>query len=148
MEETGFKWVNPRVVGVIATVAVVGLVGIAVLAGLKPRVGANAPQDATHAATKAIEERPSARPERPAADAPLCATCGSVESVRTFEVTGARPAGEGASDPEQASGRRIVYRVTIRMDDGSYRTISLPVAPGYGVGEKVRIIDGSVVPRG
>lgn len=147
MEETGFKWINPRVLGVIATVVVVGLLGIAVLAGLKSRPGASAPQDATRADTKTIEERPLARPERPAADAPLCATCGSVESVRTFEVTGARPA-EGARNSEQPSGPRIVYRVTIRMDDGSYRTISLPVAPGYGVGEKVRIIDGSVVPRG
>ena len=49
---------------------------------------------------------------------------------------------------ESGAGRRIVYRVTIRMDDGSYRAISQPVAPGYGAGEKVRIIDGQVVPRG
>jgi len=132
---------NPRVVGVAATVAVVGLIGIGVLAGLKPRAGASVPRGAAGVADKAVEERPAAQPGRPAAGAALCATCGTVETVRTFEVN-------GAASAESDSRRRIVYRVTIRMEDGSYRTISLPAAPGYGAGEKVRIIDGSVVPQG
>jgi hypothetical protein len=40
-----------------------------------------------------------------------------------------------------------VYRVTVRLDDGSYRTLSQPTPPSIPVGGKVRIVDGAVVAR-
>jgi outer membrane lipoprotein SlyB len=40
-----------------------------------------------------------------------------------------------------------VYRVTVRLDDGSYRTLSQAAPPSIVVGGKVRIVDGAVVPR-
>ena len=62
------------------------------------------------------------------AQSAACASCGVVESVHTVEAGG--------------------FRVRIRMDDGSRRTFSQPVAPGYEVGEKVRIIEGTDASRG
>ena len=57
-----------------------------------------------------------------------CTTCGTVESVQAVERDG--------------------FHVRIRMDDGSRRTVSQPTAPGYEVGEKVRIIEGANASRG
>lgn len=37
------------------------------------------------------------------------------------------------------------YRVTVRMDDGSVRTLSQPSAPAFAVGERVRVVNGGVV---
>jgi outer membrane lipoprotein SlyB len=37
------------------------------------------------------------------------------------------------------------YRVTVRMDDGSFRTVSQPSPPAVVVGERVRIVDGAVI---
>jgi outer membrane lipoprotein SlyB len=76
----------------------------------------------------------------------LCDTCGTVEAVRAHVVRSESSA-SGSSARGVVGRQQTVHRVTIRMDDGSYRTISQPVEPGYSVGEKVRIIDGSVVAR-
>jgi outer membrane lipoprotein SlyB len=40
--------------------------------------------------------------------------------------------------------RHTVYRVTVRMDDGSFRTVSQAHEPAVGIGSKVRIINGSL----
>lgn len=141
MDPIGSKHTNPLVLGVATAVIIVSLVAIGALAGILPLAKSTKTQESLEPAANPVgaavnTTRPTPGPERGAATE-LCATCGTVESVRAFEVKGEGP------------GRaRTVYRVTIRMDDGSYRTISHPVAPGYGTGEKVRIIDGSVVPRG
>lgn len=37
------------------------------------------------------------------------------------------------------------YRVTVRMDDGSFRTVSQPSVPAVVVGERVRVVDGAVI---
>jgi hypothetical protein len=31
------------------------------------------------------------------------------------------------------------------MDDGSFRTVSLPSAPAFTVGDKVRVVEGKLV---
>ncbi|MCG6874400.1 MAG: hypothetical protein LJE97_04850 [Betaproteobacteria bacterium] len=141
MDQTDSKPTNPVVLGVAAAVIIVSLVAIGALSGILPLAKSTKTQESLEPAANPVEAavkaaRPTSTPE-PAAATQLCATCGTVESVRAFEVRGA---GTG--------GAQTVYRVTVRMEDGSYRTISHPVAPGYGTGEKVRIIDGSVVPRG
>ena len=159
MEHTTGKPMNPLVIGVSVSVLVVSLVGIGAITGLIPLAKSQKPLDAKAPGEESVDAaveatRQASRPERAAATQ-LCATCGTVESVRPFEVKG-EAGGAGAAAGGAAAGPEIrkqvnsktVHRVTIRMDDGSYRTISQPVAPGYGVGEKVRIIDGSVVPHG
>jgi len=40
--------------------------------------------------------------------------------------------------------KHIVYRVTVKMNDGSFRTVSQAAAPGFAVGDKVRLVQGAL----
>ena len=73
-------------------------------------------------------------PESRFAGSSSCANCGTVEAIRTVVV---------ASGADGA--KRTVYRITVRMDDGSFRTLSQALPPSVAVGEAVRITDGAVV---
>ena len=77
----------------------------------------------------------SSRPEFAAAPA-TCARCGVVESVR-----------EAADETANEVNKFTLYRVTVRMDDGSARSLSLPSAAGYAVGDRVRVLSGSRLER-
>jgi len=77
----------------------------------------------------------SSRPEVAAAPA-TCAHCGVVESVRTA-------VDRLAKDVKTST----LYRVTVRMDDGSTRSLWLPSAPGYAVGDRVRVLSGPRLER-
>lgn len=46
---------------------------------------------------------------------------------------------------EKNINRHTVYRVTVRMDDGSFRTVSQSHAPAVPLGSKVRVANGSLV---
>ena len=46
---------------------------------------------------------------------------------------------------EKNINQRTVYRITVRMDDGSFRTVSQSHAPSVAVGGKVRVSNGSLV---
>lgn len=37
------------------------------------------------------------------------------------------------------------YEITIRMNDGSRRTMAQETEPGFAIGEKVKIVDGALV---
>ena len=103
-----------------------------------------------------------------------CALCGTVESIRIVEVrdeaggAGATAGGPGAgeqtvggggtavtllgaggaiagSEIEKNTKKRYAYRVTVRMDDGSFRTISLSSPPTLAVGDQVRVVEGKLV---
>ena len=71
-------------------------------------------------------EAPRAR-----AAAVACANCGAVVAIRSVQST---------STPN--------WRVTVRLDDGSYRTLSQPGEPSFAVGGRVRIVDGRPVALG
>lgn len=43
--------------------------------------------------------------------------------------------------------KHTVYRVTLRMDDGSLRTVSQREAPAYAVGDRVRLANGRITER-
>ncbi|MGB8433204.1 MAG: hypothetical protein WCE38_02945 [Burkholderiales bacterium] len=151
MEETEKKRLHPVVAGAAVAVLIVSLVGIGAMSGRAPLLGARALHEAPESTAKQFDAaRSAAPPPERAAGTQLCDTCGTVESVRAHVVRSDSSA-EGRRAGSAAGGvvgrQQTVHRVTIRMDDGSYRTISLPIEPGYGVGEKVRIIDGSVVAR-
>jgi hypothetical protein len=73
--------------------------------------------------------------------AAACATCGVVEAVRMLELRAEPPGG----DKQKPSGTRTSYRVTVKMADGSYRTLAQPTPPAVGVGDRVRVADGAVV---
>ena len=61
-----------------------------------------------------------------------CRACGAVAAVRKVEL---------------GAGRRSVYRITVRMDDGSERTVTHESAPLYPVGARVRV-NGHALERG
>ena len=101
-----------------------------------------------------------------------CYRCGTVESVRVVMLRG-DASGLGAvaggsqsdrgrgnpamTDPGAAGGafpgneiahdpkKRLAYRVTVHMDDGSYRTVSQPTPPGVATGDKVRLVGNSLI---
>ena len=98
-----------------------------------------------------------------------CALCGTVEVRDEAGGTGAGTGGPGGAGDQTAGGggnavtllgaggaiagseieknvkKRYAYRVTVRMDDGSFRTISLSSPPTFAVGEKVRVVEGKLV---
>jgi outer membrane lipoprotein SlyB len=43
---------------------------------------------------------------------------------------------------------RTSYRVSVRMDDDTLRTLYSPNPPGFAVGDKVRVINGALAARG
>jgi hypothetical protein len=135
------------ILGAAAILALLSLAAVIAMTGF-----GSAKKDAETAPKGAIEARQAptsdARPERGAtresAPAPSCASCGTVEAIRTLEVRGDPP---GSQELEQHLSKRIVYRVTVRLDDGSYRTLSQATPPSIAVGAKVRIVEGAVVAR-
>jgi outer membrane lipoprotein SlyB len=66
-----------------------------------------------------------------------CRNCGVVLWVRTVEVDTTRHQG-----PKQTG-----HSVTVRMDDGSERTLSQSAAPAFSVGARVRV-NGNALERG
>ena len=150
-------------------VLIAGLVGVAAVtgwlhSGLSPKQGDARSADARSADTG-----------RKPVPANSCALCGTVESIRTVEVrdeaggTGAAAGGPGGaadqavggggtaatllgagdaiagSDIEKNMKKRYAYRVTVRMDDGSFRKISVSSPPTFAVGDKVRVVEGKLV---
>ena len=43
--------------------------------------------------------------------------------------------------------KRTAWRVTVRLDDGSVRTLSQSAPPSFAVGDRVRIVNGSALER-
>jgi len=129
---------------------VVALLSLAAVVTLRSTGGSA--KDTEPATKTAVESRPAptsdARPERGATReaAPVpsssCTTCGTVEAIRTVELRGDAA---GTQELDQHLSKRVVYRVTVRLDDGSYRTLSQTTTPSIAVGGKVRIVDGAVV---
>ena len=79
-------------------------------------------------------------------DSPPSGRAGQGSGKNTMTILGA--AGgffSGSSDAESDARKRNAYRVTVRMDDGSYRTLSLSSPPTFTVGDKVRVIEGKLV---
>jgi outer membrane lipoprotein SlyB len=64
-----------------------------------------------------------------AARSSSCRNCGVVTWVRTVEVDARK----------NQAAKRIEHSVTVRMDDGSERTLSHAAAPRFAVGARVRV---------
>jgi outer membrane lipoprotein SlyB len=105
----------------------------------------------------------------------LCGTVESIRTVEVRDEAGGAgtaaggPAGAGAGEQMVGGSRgtavtlleaggaiagneigknvkkRYSYRVTVRMDDGSFRTVSMSSPPTLGVGDKVRVMEGRLV---
>lgn len=97
-----------------------------------------------------------------------CADCGVVDSIRAHEVeakvegVGLMTAayGKGVETAGRASGTdyaalrsadtrvAVNFVVTLRMEDGTTRTIFENSRPPFSIGERVRLVNGSVMPLG
>jgi hypothetical protein len=125
-----------RPVAVTGSALAFGVAGIAALGGWLSAVRAQSLADpsvhSAHAATRDAADSGKA----------ACATCGVVAAVRTFEIRG-DPTATG--EAQRPAGARTSYRVTVRMVDGSYRTLAQATPPAVGVGDRVRIAGGAVV---
>jgi outer membrane lipoprotein SlyB len=144
---------SPLIAIAAVSVMVLGLIGVAVVTGVLP----NGTSPNLSGAAQTV---PAAQPQ-----AVTCALCGTIEAIRTVEVvddagggtladmgrdSGATilgSSGSAASGNEITEGarKRYAYRVTVRMDDGSYRTVSLAAPPALVVGDKVRMVEGKLV---
>jgi len=165
-QENGSTRISSLVVATVASGTVAGLVVLGTVTGVLPNRGATRgeepariePQAApttqcplcgTIESVKAIEvyEEPTAangsidaRSGDTAGGGPGGAIAGGATSVidaLTAAVTG--------GDADKNVRKRVVYRVTLHMDDGSFRAISLPSAPNFAVGDKVRVVEGRLV---
>lgn len=155
--------IDPLFTGRAVSVLIASLIGVGAVtgwlhSGLSPKQGDARPADPGHT------------PVPPSS----CALCGTVESIRTVEVRdeaggpGAAAGGPGPGEQSVGGGgaavtllgaagaiagseieknvkMRYAYRVTVRMDDGSFRTISLSSPPTLAVGDKVRVVEGKLV---
>lgn len=160
--QSGSTRVSPLVLAVVASAAIAGLIALGSMTGVLPYKRPPMPGD---------EPRVDSKP----AQARTCAVCGTIESIRTVEVLeelgptdgaaearsdkDAGPASPNTSmsvldtlssvvtgnDSERNVRKRRAYRVTLRMDDGSFRAVSLSNPPIFAVGEKVRVVEGRLV---
>ena len=62
-------------------------------------------------------------------------------------ILGAAGGAFAGNEIEKNVKKHYSYRVTVHMDDGSIRTVSQPSAPAVTVGERVRVVDGTVIAR-
>lgn len=62
-------------------------------------------------------------------------------------IAGAAGGAYAGNTIEKNVNKRTAYRVTLRMDDGSQRSLTQSEAPAYPVGEHVRIANGRIVER-
>ncbi len=149
---------NPLIAIAAVSVMVVCVVGVAAITGVLP--------NKTSPEQIGVTLTDSAR----SAQIVDCPVCGTVELIRTVEVrdeageasggglaaaamgkedgTAVLGIGVGAasgSEIETSVKTRYAHRVTVRMDDGSYRTVSLSSPPALAVGDKVRVVEGRLV---
>jgi outer membrane lipoprotein SlyB len=119
----------PLLIGAGVALLISGLVGAAAVTGSLPAHNTWAP-----GANPLLEKTATAA----AAKKANCRTCGVVAAVRKVEVK------RETSGTATLAG---VYRVTVRMDDGSERTLTQPSAPAHAVGARVKV-NGNDLERG
>jgi len=62
-------------------------------------------------------------------------------------ILGAAGGAFAGNEIEKNAKEHYSYRVTVHMDDGSIRTLPQPTAPTVRVGERVRVVDGTVLAK-
>jgi outer membrane lipoprotein SlyB len=62
-------------------------------------------------------------------------------------VAGAVGGGLAGHEIEKRRNSETRWEVTVRMDDGSTTTLPYAQAPAVSVGQKVRVVNGTAVPR-
>jgi outer membrane lipoprotein SlyB len=159
--------IHPLIAGPAASVIIASLIGVGAVKGWLPGGLSPKQDDARPADPGRISVQPSS--------CALCGTVESIRTVEVRDEAGGTtataggPAGAGAGEQTDGGSRgtavtlpgaggaaagneieknvrkRSAYRVTVRMDDGSFRTVSLSSPPTLAVGDKVRVVEGRLV---
>jgi outer membrane lipoprotein SlyB len=155
---------NPLVAGAAVAVMLFSLVGIGAMTGMLPGAlsqkntdglpGAVAPKAAacsscgTVESIRSIEVRGEATGVGAVAGGVTGAVVGhqmgSGRGNTAMTVLGAAGGAYAGNEIEKNVKKHVVYRVTVRMDDGSFRTVSQANAPAFAVGDKVRLVQGAL----
>ena len=70
---------------------------------------------------------------------------GSGRGTTAATVIGAAGGALAGNEVEKRMKASRQYTVTVRMDDGNFRTVGFEAEPGYAVGDKVKVLDGRIV---
>jgi outer membrane lipoprotein SlyB len=73
---------------------------------------------------------------------------GSGSGRTALGVLGAAGGAYAGNEIEKNMKKTTSWRVTVRMDDGTTRSLNQPTQPAFGVGEKVKVINGGLAARG
>ena len=113
--------------------------------GLTRNVGETAPLG------KPVNFRPGARlPVRKS----LCSDCGVVDSIKSQQAGSdeGQPVTQGttgrAYQPAREKLSSFSFVVIVRMENGTLRTIHENQRPQFGIGERVKLVNGAVIPLG
>ena len=71
-------------------------------------------------------------------------TMGRGRGNTAMTIIGAAGGALAGNEIEKNVKKHYVYRVTVRMDDGSMRALSQSTPPAFAVGDKVRLVDGNL----
>jgi len=93
-----------------------------------------------------------------------CPTCGVIHSIEPGAAHSARPAGQGGADGQTQTAALVFgaihsedgaspagtaqvpsFVVRVKMEDGTVRTIYEIQRPRFSIGERVRLVNGSIV---
>ncbi|MFN0040510.1 MAG: hypothetical protein ACKVP2_13445 [Burkholderiales bacterium] len=83
-----------------------------------------------------------------------CVNCGVIDSISPFDSVSSDTNGGGEMVQSRRehgatpSGSSKSFVVIIRMENGTIRTIRENQQPSFGVGERVRLVNGSIIPTG
>jgi outer membrane lipoprotein SlyB len=157
--------VNPLVAGAAVTVMAFSVLGIAAITGLLPGAlsqkaadmapgaltdhqSAACPSCGTVESIRSVEVRGDATGLGAVAGGLTGAVVGhqmgNGRGNTAMTVIGAAGGAYAGNEIEKNVNKRVAYRVTVRMDDGSFRTVSEATAPAFAVGDKVRVVQGAL----
>jgi hypothetical protein len=117
-----------------AALATIGVMTGVIPDQTEPRTEASSAAATTFATRLAASDR-SALALAPSTASSACPGCGTIETVRGK--------GRAAGKNQQQTGR---YEIAVRLNDGSVKVISVESQPSWHAGERVKFIDGDVMP--
>jgi outer membrane lipoprotein SlyB len=164
---------NPLVMGAAVSAIVASLVGTAAVIGLLPGAHSQKIERSVQIRPPAASQRPDTPRGRTCGSCGTLAAVRMVEVTghgtglgmlaggltgaavgnqlgkgdgnAAMTVLGAAGGAFAGNEIEKNVKKRVTYRVTVHMDDGSYRTISQPNPPPVARGARVRIVDGVIL---
>lgn len=74
-------------------------------------------------------------------------TVGGGNGRTAAEIAGAAGGAYAGHQIEKNTRTNSTYRFEVRMDDGSYRTITQAANPGFRQGDSVRVVNNTVIAR-